>query len=102
MSGNIRVGKKHTKRNDFRLQELQSSQNKYSGSHKVKEKRRSGQKASYANLPLSFVSCVMIHSETVQGILVGTEQTYGKGVSSSTNIGLFEEHTTGFWFKNDG
>ena len=39
VSGDRRLGKKNAKRNDFRLQEPQSAQNKYSGSHKVKDKK---------------------------------------------------------------
>jgi len=98
VSGDRRVGKKHTKRNDFRLQELRSSQNKYSGSHKV-DKRGSGQKVSYANQPVSFVSSGTIDSEAVPLMVVEGEETYGKGVTSSANIGSFEEHTTGFGSK---
>ncbi|XP_052732119.1 zinc finger CCCH domain-containing protein 22-like [Vigna angularis] len=94
-----RVGKKHTKQNNYRLQELQSSQNKFSGSHKVKDKRGSGQKGSYANQPVSFVSSGMIHSESVPVTVVEAEETYRKGVTNSANIGSFEEHTTGFGSK---
>ncbi|ESW27115.1 hypothetical protein PHAVU_003G175300 [Phaseolus vulgaris] len=99
VSGDRRVGKKHTKRNDFKLQELQSSQNKYSGSHKVKDKRGSGQRGSYADQPVSFVSSGIIDSETVPLMVFEAEETYGKGVTGSANIGSFEEHTTGFGSK---
>ncbi|XP_047152435.1 uncharacterized protein LOC124824097 isoform X2 [Vigna umbellata] len=99
VSGGRRVGKGHTKQNNFRLQELQSPQNKFSGSHKVKDKRGSGQKVSYANQPVSFVSSGMIRSETDPVIVVEAEETYRKGVTNSANIGSFEEHTTGFGSK---
>ena len=61
----------------------------------MKDKKGSGQKGSYANQPVSFVSSGLIHSETVQ-VTVDAEETNRNGVSSSANIGLFEEHTTGF------
>ncbi|XP_027921792.1 uncharacterized protein LOC114179591 isoform X3 [Vigna unguiculata] len=99
VSGDRRGGKKHTKQNNFRLQELHSPQNKFSGSHKVKDKRGSGQKSSYANQPVSFVSSGTIHSETVPVTVVEAEETNRKGVTSSANIGSFEEHTTGFGSK---
>ncbi|XP_017406506.1 uncharacterized protein LOC108319766 isoform X2 [Vigna angularis] len=99
VSGGRRVGKGHTKQNNFRLQELQSPQNKFSGSHKVKDKRGSGQKVSYANQPVSFVSSGMIRSETDPVTVVEAEETYRKGVTNSANIGSFEEHTTGFGSK---
>ncbi|KOM32931.1 hypothetical protein LR48_Vigan01g248700 [Vigna angularis] len=73
--------------------------NKFSGSHKVKDKRGSGQKGSYANQPVSFVSSGMIHSESVPVTVVEAEETYRKGVTNSANIGSFEEHTTGFGSK---
>ncbi|KAG4959699.1 hypothetical protein AAZX31_13G141800 [Glycine max] len=98
VSGDRRLGKKNAKRNDFRFQEPQSAQNKYSGSHKVKDKKGSGQKGSYANQPVSFVSSGLIHSETVQ-VTVDAEETNRNGVTSSANIGSFEEHTTGFGSK---
>ncbi|RDX90141.1 Zinc finger CCCH-type with G patch domain-containing protein, partial [Mucuna pruriens] len=99
VSGDGRFGKKKAKRNDFRLKEPQSSQNKYSGSSKVKDKKGSGQKGSYANQPVSFVSSGTIHSETVQVTAVEAEEICRKGVSSSANIGSFEEYTTGFGSK---
>lgn len=118
VSGDRRLGKKNAKRNDFRLQqEPQSAQNntsKYSasrGSSKVKDKKGSGQKGSYANQPVSFVSSgSIIHSETVQVTVVDSEETdgthkkgagasAGAGAASSANIGSFEVHTTGFGSK---
>ncbi|CAJ1944748.1 unnamed protein product [Sphenostylis stenocarpa] len=99
LTGDRRVGKRHTKRNDFRLQELRSAQNNYSGCHKVKDKRGSTQKGSYANQPVSFVSSGIIQSETEQVTVVEAEETCRKDVTSSANIGSFEEHTTGFGSK---
>ncbi|KAJ1385897.1 G-patch domain [Sesbania bispinosa] len=109
MSGDRGMGKKNAKRNDFRLQELQSSQTKSSkysasrGSSKG-DKKGSGQKGSYANQPVSFVSSGTIHSETIQVTAVDSEETditYKKGVTvtSSANLGSFEVHTTGFGSK---
>ncbi|XP_020205847.1 uncharacterized protein LOC109791008 [Cajanus cajan] len=100
--GDRRLGKKIAKRNDFRLQELQSAQNKSGSSKKgskVKDKKGSGQKGSYANQPVSFVSSGIIHSETVQVAVVDAQETSRKVVTSSANIGSFEEHTTGFGSK---
>ncbi|KAG4930065.1 hypothetical protein JHK85_047599 [Glycine max] len=99
VSGDRRLGKKNAKRNDFRLQEPQSAQNKYSGSRKLKDKKGNGQKGSYANQPVSFVSSGLINSETLQVTVVDAEETNRKGVTSSANIGSFEEHTTGFGSK---
>ncbi|TKY54745.1 Zinc finger CCCH-type with G patch domain-containing protein [Spatholobus suberectus] len=99
VSGDRRLGKKNAKRNDFRLKELQSAQNKYSGSSKVRDKKGSGQKGSYANQPVSFISSGIIHSETVQVTAADAEETSRKVVASSANIGSFEEHTTGFGSK---
>ncbi|KAK7329986.1 hypothetical protein VNO77_24170 [Canavalia gladiata] len=104
-SGDRRRGRKNAKKNDFKLQELQSAQkktSKYSGSSKVKDKKGSGQKGSYAKQPVSFVSSGIIHSETVQVTAVGSEEIDSadkKGVTGSANIGSFEEHTTGFGSK---
>ncbi|KAK7265144.1 hypothetical protein RJT34_32760 [Clitoria ternatea] len=107
VSGDRRLEKKNAKRGDFIVQ-LQSSQNKTSkysanqGSSKVKDKKKSGQKGSYAKQPVSFVSSGVIHSETVQVTAVGSEEIdtpYNKGATNSTNIGSFEEHTTGFGSK---
>ncbi|PNY03429.1 zinc finger CCCH-type with G patch domain-containing protein [Trifolium pratense] len=105
-----RLRKKNAKRNDFRLQELQSGQSKTPknsasrGSSRVKDKKGSGQKSSYADQPLSFVSSGTIHPETVQVIAVDSEETDSatkKGATSSANadIGSFEVHTTGFGSK---
>ncbi|OIW18615.1 hypothetical protein TanjilG_13367 [Lupinus angustifolius] len=108
VAGDKRSAKRSAKRNDFRLQESQSSQKKASknsgsrGSGKGKDKKGSGQKAPLANQPVSFVSSGLIHSETVQITAVDTEETddgYKKGVTSSANIGSFELHTTGFGSK---
>ncbi|KAL2338477.1 hypothetical protein Fmac_012923 [Flemingia macrophylla] len=102
VTGDRRLGKKNAKMNDFRLQEPQSAQNKSGSSKKgskVKDKKRSGQKGSYANQPVSFVSSGTIHAETVQVTVVDSEETYRKVVASSANIGSFEEHTTGFGSK---
>jgi len=41
----------------------------------------------------------MIHSETVPVTVVEAEETHRKGVTSSANIGSFEEHSTGFGSK---
>ncbi|XP_027329388.1 uncharacterized protein LOC113845900 isoform X2 [Abrus precatorius] len=108
-SGDRRVGKKNAKRNDIRQQELQSSLNKTSkysasqGSSKAKDKKGRGQKGSYANQPVSFISSGIIHSETVQVTDAGSDEidttNKKKGVTSSANIGSFEEHTTGFGSK---
>ena len=103
-----RPGKKNAKRNDIRLQEHQYAQNKTSkfsanwGSSKGKDKKGSGQKGSYANQPVSFISSGIIHSEAIQVTAVDSEETdgtYKKGVASSVNIGSFEAHTTGFGSK---
>ncbi|XP_019463084.1 PREDICTED: uncharacterized protein LOC109361984 isoform X3 [Lupinus angustifolius] len=108
VTGDRSSAKKGAKRNDFRLQEPQSVQNKTSkysksrGSDKGKDKKGSGQKGPLANQPVSFVSSGLIHSETVQIAAVDTEETgspYKKGVTSSANIGSFEVHTTGFGSK---
>ncbi|KAL5065255.1 hypothetical protein RYX36_026992 [Vicia faba] len=107
-SDSRRLRKKNAKRNDFRLLELQSGQSKTPknsasrGSSKVKDKKGSGQKISYASQPLSFVSSGIIHSETVQVIAVDSEETDNankKGATSSADIGSFEVHTTGFGSK---
>ncbi|CAL5198736.1 unnamed protein product [Lathyrus oleraceus] len=103
-----RLKKKNAKRNDFRLLELQSGQSKTPknsasrGSSKVKDKKGSGQKSSYASQPLSFVSSGIIHSETVKVIAMDSEETDSankKGATISADIGSFEVHTTGFGSK---
>ncbi|GAU11978.1 hypothetical protein TSUD_196020, partial [Trifolium subterraneum] len=103
-----RLRKKNAKRNDFRLQESgQSKTPKNSasrGSSRVKDKKGSGQKASYADQPVSFVSSGTVHPEAVQVIAVDSEETGSankKGATSSANadIGSFEVHTTGFGSK---
>lgn len=108
VSGDRRLRKKNAIRNDFRLQELQSAQSKTSKSSasrrssKVKDKTGSGQKSSYADQPVSFVSSGTIHPETVKVIAVDSEETdsaHKKGDTSSANIGSFEVHTTGFGSK---
>ncbi|KAK7388544.1 hypothetical protein VNO78_23363 [Psophocarpus tetragonolobus] len=94
-----RLGMNNAKRNEFRSQELQFAPSKYSNSSKVKGKKGSGHKGSYANQPVSFVSSGIIHSETVQVTAVDTEETCRKVITSSPTIGSFEEHTTGFGSK---
>ena len=47
---------------------------------------------------MSFVSSGLIHSETAQ-VTVDAEETNRNGVSSSANIGSFEEHTTGIGWR---
>ncbi|XP_057441812.1 uncharacterized protein LOC130733602 isoform X2 [Lotus japonicus] len=103
-----RVRNRKAKRNDFRLQELQPSQNKTPKSARrgrKKGKKGSGQKGSYANQPVSFVSSGrIIQSETVEVTAVDSQETDGtdkKGISitSSANIGSFEVHTNGFGSK---
>ncbi|KAL1335171.1 hypothetical protein HN51_064118 [Arachis hypogaea] len=108
-SGDRRLGKKNAKRNDIRLQGLQSAQNNSSkssanrGSGKMKDKKGSRERGSYANQPVSFVSSGAIHSEAMQVTAVSSEETDGtfkKGViTSSVNVGSFEAHTTGFGSK---
>lgn len=100
-----RMRNRKAKRNDFRLQELQPSQNKTPKSASRgsrKDKKGSGQKGSYANLPVSFVSSGVIQSETVEVTAVdktdGTEKK-GFSITSSANVGSFEVHTTGFGSK---
>ncbi|WVZ11044.1 hypothetical protein V8G54_015574 [Vigna mungo] len=73
--------------------------NKFSCSHELKDKRESGQRGSYANQPISFVSSDMIHSRTVSVTVVEAEETYRKDVTNYANIGSFEEHTIGFGSK---
>ncbi|CAL0325682.1 unnamed protein product [Lupinus luteus] len=108
VTGDRSSAKKSAKRNDFRMQEPQSAQNKTSkysksrGSGKGMDKKGSGQKGPLANQPVSFVSSGLIHSETVQITAVDTEESdspYKKSVTSSANIGSFEVHTTGFGSK---
>ncbi|XP_015932461.1 uncharacterized protein LOC107458772 [Arachis duranensis] len=108
-SGDIRLGKKNAKRNDIRSQGFQSAQNNSSkssanrGSRKMKDKKGSRERGSYANQPVSFVSSGAIHSEAMQVTAVSSEETDGtskKGViTSSVNVGSFEAHTTGFGSK---
>ncbi|XP_057749941.1 uncharacterized protein LOC130968601 [Arachis stenosperma] len=108
-SGDRRLGKKNAKRNDIRLQGFQSAQNNSSkssanrGSGKMKDKKGSRERGSYANQPVSFVSSGAIHSEAMQVTAVSSEETDGtskKGViTSSVNVGSFEAHTTGFGSK---
>ncbi|MED6180824.1 hypothetical protein PIB30_013907 [Stylosanthes scabra] len=108
-SGGRISGKKNAKRNDIRLQGHQSAQSNSSkspanrGSGKMKDKKGSREKGSYANQPVSFVSSGVINSEATQATAVNSEETDGtskKGfVTSSVNVGSFEAHTTGFGSK---
>lgn len=106
VSANKKAGKKNSKRNALSPLEIKTSKHQASqGSSKVKDKKGSGRKVSYASQPVSFVSSGVINSENEQmNVAADSEETDGtkKGINNNNNsannnnIGSFEVHTTGF------
>lgn len=79
------------------------------GSGEASEKKRSGKKSSYGNKvsyadqPMSFVSSGIMQSDAVEITAVDSQETNenckDKGVVGSASLGSFEVHTKGFGSK---
>ncbi|XP_028754025.1 uncharacterized protein LOC114713519 isoform X2 [Neltuma alba] len=98
-SGNKKMGKRNSRRNVLSPSESKTSKHPAGqGSSKMKDKKGSGRKVSYASQPVSFIASGVVNSEAMQITAADSEEIDGtkKGIINSANIGSFEVHTTGF------